>query len=314
MTETNLKQRLWICPEKSRLAFATRRTVFNTTARSVTVIERRACPSLITLVLPFYNEAGYIERTLESLAQQTDRRFTLVLVDNASSDDSEARAASACTALVDVNVRFMFEGRPGKINALATGLAGIETPYLATLDADTLYPPDYVGNCIALFDANPDAAAVLAIGLSSALSSAARRRLVWITWLLSRLLRSKCHSGAYAQSFRTSAFVASGGYDCAIWKFVLEDHEIVHRVSPFGRLVYDRSHWCTTSDRRSNRTSVSWSLIEKSLYAVTPTAMMHWYFHSFLQRRFERRKLFNENLRTLAPRPHGVRREAQQAQ
>jgi len=276
-------------------------TVIGAAAR--TAADWLAPQPLITLVLPFYNEAGYIERTLESLAHQKDRRFSLVLVDNASTDDSQARAAIVCAALSDIAIRFLYESKLGKIHALATGLARIETPYLATLDADTWYPPDYVGNCIRLFRENPDATAVMAIGLSCSLGSGARRRVLRTTKLRSRLLPAKCHSGAYAQSFRTRAFRAAGGYDAAIWNFVLEDHEIVHRVARFGRLVYDTGHFCVTSDRREDRAGVSWSLSERLLYAAMPAAMLNWYFHSFLLSRFARRKLFNLNLRTFARRP-----------
>ncbi|RZF61167.1 glycosyltransferase family 2 protein [Sphingomonas populi] len=266
-----------------------------------------APPPLITLVLPFFNEAGYIERTIASLARQNDRRFALRLVDNASTDDSVARAEAACAQLVDVEVRFMSEATPGKIHALVTGLADIETPFLATLDADTLYPPEYIGTCIALFHANPGAAAVMAIGLCCTLGPAARRRAIWLTRLRSTLFRSKCHSGAYAQSFRTAAYKGAGGYDLSLWDYVLEDHEIVHRISRFGHLVYDTGHSCTTSDRRTDRTTVSWSVGERLLYAVIPISMMHWYFDVFLRNRFQRRELFNLNLRTLAPRPaHGM--------
>ncbi|CAN5271099.1 hypothetical protein BH10PSE15_BH10PSE15_12780 [soil metagenome] len=258
---------------------------------------------LITLVLPFYNEAGYIEWAIDSLARQTDRRFTLVLVDNASTDDSVARARSACTALADIEVRFLREAKPGKINALVAGAADIDTIFIATLDADTLYPPEYVANCLRLFCENPDAAAVMAIGIGCTLGPVARRRALWLTRLGSQILRSKCHSGAYAQSFRTAAFRAAGGYDRAIWDYVLEDHEIVHRIACFGRLVYDSGHFCTTSDRRADRSNVSWSLGERLLYAVAPASSMQWYFHGFLRKRFERRKLFNLNLRAHAPRP-----------
>jgi len=301
--DADLRQRPWIDP-RARCQpsdLDQRRTVIG--AAAGTVADWLAPQPLITLVLPFYNEAGYIERTLESLARQKDRRFALVLVDNASTDDSQARAAAACAALGDIEVRFLFEGKLGKINALATGLARVETPYLATLDADTIYPPDYVGNCIGLFRANPDASAVMAIGLSCALGPAAHQRVIRTTRLRASLLSAKCHSGGYAQAFRTQAFRAAGGYDAAIWNFVLEDHEIVHRVTRFGRLVYDSGHFCITSDRREDRTPVSWSLGERLLYAAVPGSMLNWYFHSFLMKRFARRRLFNVNLRIFARRP-----------
>jgi len=303
MMDADLRRRPSHDSEAAHHSAGARHTSAVIGAAAHTVTDWLAPQPLITLVLPFYNEAGYIERTLESLVRQNDRRFSLILVDNASTDDSQARAATVCAALSDVQIRFLFESKLGKIHALATGLARIETPYLATLDADTLYPPDYVGNCIRLFRENPDATAVMAIGLSCALGSAARRRVLRTTKLRSRLLPAKCHSGAYAQSFRTKAFQAAGGYDPAIWNFVLEDHEIVHRVGRFGRLVYDTGHFCITSDRREDRTDVSWSLAERLLYAAMPASMLSWYFHSFLLGRFARRRLFNVNLRTFARRP-----------
>lgn len=305
MIDGDSRRLFWIDPESSPHPSGVENgyVAMRAAADTADTADWAARRPLVTLVLPFYNEAGYIERTLESLVHQKDRRFSLTLVDNASTDDSQACAASVCAALSDIEIRFLFEGRLGKIHALATGLTRIETPYVATVDADTVYPPDYVGNCIRLFRENPDAAAVMAIGLSCALDSAARRRALRTTMLRSRLLSAKCHSGAYAQAFRTEAFQAAGGYDAAIWNFVLEDHEIVHRVGRFGRIVYDTGHYCITSDRREDRSDVSWSLVERLLYAATPASLLTWYFHSFLMRRFARRKLFNVNLRTFAWRP-----------
>ncbi|TME76497.1 MAG: glycosyltransferase, partial [Chloroflexi bacterium] len=42
------------------------------------------------VVIPFFNEAGWITATLEALAAQTDQDFHLLLVDNASTDASRA--------------------------------------------------------------------------------------------------------------------------------------------------------------------------------------------------------------------------------
>ena len=40
------------------------------------------------VVVPFYNEAAWIGRTLDSLAAQTDQQFTIVLVNNCSTDNT----------------------------------------------------------------------------------------------------------------------------------------------------------------------------------------------------------------------------------
>lgn len=251
----------------------------------------------ITLVLPYYNEVGFIERTLESLAHQTRRDFRLILVNNASTDESEAVCRALTSSWAPGSVEHRLEAVPGKIHALIGGIVLVDTPLFATLDADTIYPPDYVATTIALFAANPAAAMVMAIDIYGDTDARAQRVRRWAVWGLSRLFPRKCHTGAYGQAFRTEAFRRAGGYDERIWDFVLEDHEIVHRVGRFGGLVYAPGHFCWPSTRRADRTSVTWTRSESLLYALLPNRWMDRYFYQFLAGRFRARGLVNRNLR-----------------
>ena len=54
----------------------------------------------VTLVLPYFNEAQFIARTIESLARQRDRRFSLILVDNASTDQSTRIVRETCAMIL----------------------------------------------------------------------------------------------------------------------------------------------------------------------------------------------------------------------
>ncbi|MFK5047657.1 hypothetical protein ACI4CD_28530, partial [Klebsiella pneumoniae] len=62
-----------------------------------------------------------------------------------------------------------------------------------------------------------------------------------------RLLPRKCHAGSYAQAYRMDAYRRCGGFDPAIWPYVLEDHEIMARLMRTGPSVYHADHWCHPS-------------------------------------------------------------------
>lgn len=256
----------------------------------------------ITFVLPYYNEAAFIAATLESLARQDDRRFALVLVDNASTDGSAEIARDAVRlGLADIAVTWLDEPRPGKIHALETGLAAVTTELTGTLDADTIYPWAYVSRILALMDAHPAAAAVLAL-------RGAGERPAHSSWLQSRLFPAKCHGGGWGQSFRTAALRRAGGFTAAIWPWVLEDHEIMARVGRLGILAYHRRHVCAPSDRRQDRSGVNWTIFERLLYKFVPAAWLPRFFHDFLGPRFERRGMRNVNLREQSWQPNQAER------
>ena len=255
----------------------------------------------ITFVLPFYNEAEFIGRTLASLAAQRDRGFALILVDNGSTDGGAAIAREACAAMPDIAVEFIDEPTPGKLNALTAGLSRATTPFVGTMDADTIYPPEYVGRILRLFGQAGDVVAVLAFGMPEGADFASAR-----LRLYAGLLPGKCHTGGYGEAFRRDALEKAGGFDAAIWPYVIEDHEIVHRVGKLGRLAYDPEHVCFPSDRRKDRSDCSWSLGERVLYKLLPAGMMDWFFYRFLARRFERRGLRNIRLRDQAWRNDGA--------
>jgi hypothetical protein len=119
-------------------------------------------------------------------------------------------------------------------------------------------------------------------------------------WLQAGLFPGKCLTGGFGQAFRRAMLERAGGFDPERWPFVLEDHEIVHRMVGQGPLAYARAHVCYPSDRRMDRSGCSWNLTERVLYKALPEAAMEWFFYRFLARRFERRGLRNIKLRDQA--------------
>lgn len=253
--------------------------------------------ALLTILLPFYNEEGWIGATVDSLAAQTDRRFRLLLLDNGSTDQGAAEARRHLASLSDIKADIQPARTPGKVNALAAGLTRVDTPYVAICDADTRYPPGYVAQCLALFTGQPDIAAVMAIDLYHPPGSPGAVQRIDRILRKTRRYRNQCHAGGYAQAYRTDALRTAGGFDMDRWPFVLEDHEIVHRVMGMGRVVYDAGHYCFPSQRRADRGSVSWTWSERLLYRFMSRRRMDWFFYDFLWHRLERRNAYSVALR-----------------
>lgn len=252
--------------------------------------------ALVTIVLPYFNEQDWIGATVDSLVTQTDRRFHLLLIDNRSVDDSPMIARWRAMPLGDA-VSHMACETPGKIYALADGLQHVSTPYVAICDADTLYPPGYVARIITHFERNPAAAAVMAIDLYAPANS--RKGLERSAHIVRKSQRfpGKCHAGGYAQAFCADVLRRAGGVDANRWPYVLEDHEVVHRIMPYGTVNYHPDHVCFPSGRRRTRKSISWTPMERLVYRHTPPQHMDWYFYDFLGPRLAARNSYGTALR-----------------
>lgn len=244
-----------------------------------------------SVVIPYFNEERFIARTVESLLNQSLRRFKLILVNNGSTDDSELICRRTVESAEDIEVQFVDEYRPGQVYALEAGIAQVDTDYVAICDADTYYPPHYLSLADSIFKrTNDDAAAVMAMDIYGHPQSSAARLARFKGMIVSRLLRYQCHTGGYGMCFKTDILKRAGGYSRNAWPYVVKDHELVNRVLRLGRTIYSYHLWCMPSDRREDRSAVRWDLWERIVYHVTPFAMKEWYFHRFLGPRLRRRR------------------------
>ncbi len=250
-----------------------------------------------TVLIPFYNEEDYLPRTLRSLCEQSLTPAQIILVDNASTDNSVAAAESILRTYPHINARIIHEPRPGRTQAMQCGLEAVTTPLVATCDADTWYPPDYLAKAGTLFAAHPEAASVMAIDIYGDPQSWGARLKRLKTRLVSLILPRQCHTGAYGHMFRTQIVKNCGGFDPQIWPYVMEDHELAHRVLKAGPSIYRMDLWCMPSNRRTNAESVCWRLGERLLYHLTPWAFKDWFFYRFLANRLRKRRLDNMALR-----------------
>lgn len=255
--------------------------------------DRRSEPAW-TVLVPFFNERDYLPATIASLAAQTVP-FTLILVDNGSTDGS-ADVARAAVRTHGLDAMIVTERTPGKVTALRTGLGWVRTRHVATCDADTLYPPHYLAAADRLLATEGCVVAgayFVAPGADQAALDAEARRILTSAKLLPR----QCHAGGAGQCFDVAALRAAGGFDAGTWGYILEDHEVIHRVMAHGRMLYARDMWCMPSPRERDRASIRWTLLERLVYSAAAPVAGDWFFYTFLARRLRKRRLLSVQMR-----------------
>ena len=91
-------------------------------------------PSLLTVVMPVYNEALSLPGFLPEMFEYCERHgYKLIIVDDGSADDSYAYLKSAKKSFVILEKHRLNQGYGG---ALKSGLRRVDTPYCVTIDAD----------------------------------------------------------------------------------------------------------------------------------------------------------------------------------
>ena len=95
----------------------------------------------ISVVIPVYNTAAYLQECVDSVLEQTFQDFEIIIVDDASTDDSLA----LCRRLYGDHpkVTILHHERNRTVGgARNTGLGAARGKYIAFIDSDDLYVPD----------------------------------------------------------------------------------------------------------------------------------------------------------------------------
>ncbi|MEZ0471427.1 glycosyltransferase [Luteimonas salinilitoris] len=100
---------------------------------------------LVSIVMPTYNRAALIGEAIGSVLEQTYPNWELLVCDDGSNDDTRARV----TALGDPRIRFLALKHRGAAAARNSGLAAARGRYIAYLDTDNLWHPEYLAHVVA---------------------------------------------------------------------------------------------------------------------------------------------------------------------
>jgi glycosyltransferase involved in cell wall biosynthesis len=106
---------------------------------------------LVSVVIPVYNGAAHIAQTLQALFAQTYRHFEVVLVDDASPDNTLEVAAACGFAL-----RVIRQKNAGVSQARNAGAAASQGELLCFLDQDDIWYPEHLQRHVNVFANRPD--------------------------------------------------------------------------------------------------------------------------------------------------------------
>jgi glycosyltransferase involved in cell wall biosynthesis len=104
-----------------------------------------------SVVIPAYNAAGFIRRTIDSVLAQTYRDYELIVVDDGSTDDT----AEIVKSYGD-RVRYIYQDNAGGGAGRNTGIAAAKYDWIALLDHDDEWLPEKLQAQMDLLERNPD--------------------------------------------------------------------------------------------------------------------------------------------------------------
>lgn len=106
----------------------------------------------VSIVVPTYNTAAYIGGTLASIFAQTYRSFEVIVINDGSPDTPELERV--LEPFRD-RITYIRQENHGLSTARNAGITAARGRYIALLDSDDEWEPDYLASQVAVLEANP---------------------------------------------------------------------------------------------------------------------------------------------------------------
>lgn len=114
----------------------------NTDAREKIASDSNRRDPVVTVVIPCFNAARTLSRTLESVRDQTYHNLDIVIIDDGSTDSTVAIAAEFAAS--DRRARLFKQPNSGVASARNLGVSNALGEFVAPLDADDLWSPQKI--------------------------------------------------------------------------------------------------------------------------------------------------------------------------
>lgn len=199
----------------------------------------------ISLIIPAYNEEKYIGNCLKSIQKNGKNFFEVIVIDNASTDNTAEIAKSFPF------VKVIYESRKGPLWARQKGFEESKGEYLAFIDSDCLIPELWFEKIIKEFNKNTKIVAISGpcryydLGLAPRLTAGL---IWWITSIPAYLsVGYLLLSGNFV--VKKDALNKIGGFNTSI-PFFGDDTDTARRLSSQGKVKFKINFFINTSGRR----------------------------------------------------------------
>ncbi|MCC6201490.1 MAG: glycosyltransferase [Gammaproteobacteria bacterium] len=188
----------------------------------------------ITIIMPCYNSAQTILGSIASVCAQTFTDWELLIIDDGSRDDS----ATIARKIEDPRIQVLVQSNQGSAGARNTGLAAARGSYIAFLDADDTWDPEFLHKMHATLAPRPDAVLAYCGWQNIGVTGGRGQPFVppdYDPMDRFEVLLGGCRWPIHAVLSRREDLLRTQGFDVSFK--TSEDYDLWMRVAPQGRLV-----------------------------------------------------------------------------
>jgi glycosyltransferase involved in cell wall biosynthesis len=194
---------------------------------------------LITIVTPSYNQAEFLETTIQSVLEQDYPNIEYIIVDGGSTDGS-----------VDIIKKYshhltwwVSEKDKGHADALNKGFSHANGEILAWLNSDDTYRPGTISDAVSVLHAHPESGLVYGDADLTDKSGNIIGRFASRQTDYERLLRGSVHIPQATTFFRKDLWQQVGPLSLSL--FFAFDYDLWVRLSKISKLLYVPRLWAT---------------------------------------------------------------------
>jgi glycosyltransferase involved in cell wall biosynthesis len=203
---------------------------------------------LVTIIVPCYNGAAFLEETLRSALAQSYRAVEIIVIDDGSTDSSPEIAQR-------LPVRYIRQENHGLSEARNVGIRESKGSYVVFLDADDRLLPEAIESGLHALETHPDCA--IAVGDHVFIAADGSHlgnsdKGGEVHWHYEALLKSNFIEMISSVLFRRSVFDEVGGFDPTIR--VAEDYDLYLRIARVRPIC---CHAVIVAEYRMHRTNTS---------------------------------------------------------
>jgi GT2 family glycosyltransferase len=192
--------------------------------------------TLVSIITPSYNQAKYLEQTIQSVLRQDYPRIEYIVMDGASSDESVEIIKKYAGQLT----YWESQQDMGQADAINKGFARATGDIVAWLNSDDYYLPGTISKAVQVFEENPDVVLIYGNMLAVDENGATFNTLTYRPLTFEDLL---CFHiiGQPAVFMRRSALQKTKGLD-PTFHFLL-DHLLWIQIAKQGKILHVDQTW-----------------------------------------------------------------------
>ena len=228
----------------------------------------------VSVVIPAYNVAAFLEETLRSVFEQTVQPFEILVVNDGSPDSA---ALERMLAPYLHRIRYLVQQNQGPSAARNTGIDAATGDFIAFLDGDDLWLPDYVAQQVGYLRSHAAYDLVYCNAVFFGESIYAGKEYMTVCPSegeadSAALIERRCH--VFTSVMGRAAALKSMHFDVALWSS--EDFEYWLRLSAAGfRIGYHREVLVRYRKRQMSLSADPTSMARANLVALSK-AMALW--------------------------------------